>query len=78
MRISGLTSTELFRGTPARPLQVVRVRLVNDGPAADPQEPVTVRVDGAGVSTPEPEVLTGCSKRRLRTSRLAGAEHAAV
>ncbi len=32
MRITGVTSTELFCGPAARPLQVVRVRLVNDGP----------------------------------------------
>ncbi len=59
MRISGVTSTELFRGTAARPLQVIRVRLVNDGPSAAASDAVTVRVDGPGVSTPEPEVITG-------------------
>jgi alpha-mannosidase len=76
MRISGLTSTELFRGTPARPLQVVRVRLVNDGPAAGPQDAVTVRVDGAGVSTPQPEVLTGLQPGEERIAEV-GVEVAA-
>jgi alpha-mannosidase len=54
MRISGVTSTELFRGTAARPLQVILVHLVNDGSS---QDAVTVRVDGPAVSTPEPEVV---------------------
>ena len=76
MRISGLTSTELFRGTAARPLQVVRVRLVNDGPAAGPQDRVTVRVDGAGVSTPEPEELTGLQPGEERIAEV-GVEIAA-
>ena len=31
MRISGVDSTDLFRGTTARPRQLIRVRLVNDG-----------------------------------------------
>ena len=76
MRISGLTSTELFRGTAARPLQVVRVRLANDGPAAGPQSSVTVRVEGAGVSTPEPEVLTGLQPGEERIAEV-GVEIAA-
>jgi alpha-mannosidase len=56
MRISGVTSTDLFRGQAARPLQVIRVHLVNDGSS---QDAVTVRVDGPAVSTPEPEVVIG-------------------
>jgi alpha-mannosidase len=56
MRISGVTSTELFRGPAARPLQVIRVHLVNDGGS---QDAVTVRVDGPAVSTPEPEIVIG-------------------
>jgi alpha-mannosidase len=47
MRIISAGSTRLFGGTPARPLQIVRVTLA--GPA-----PITVRVEGAGVSTPVP------------------------
>jgi len=47
MRITGAESTPLFGGTPERPLQIVRVTLA--GPA-----PVTVRVEGPGVSTPVP------------------------
>jgi alpha-mannosidase len=61
MRISGVTSTDLFGGTAARPLQIVRVALVNDGPGMvrDPAAAVTVRVTGAGVSTPRPPVVSG-------------------
>ena len=60
MRISGVESTDLFRGIAARPLQIIRVYLVNFGEAiAGPQDTVTVSVRGAAVSTPEPVVLTG-------------------
>ena len=34
MRISSVDSTDLFRGTTARPLQVIRVRLANTGPGS--------------------------------------------
>jgi alpha-mannosidase len=75
MRIGGVTSTELFGGTAARPLAIVRVTLVNDapggtGPGPTGQQatgpgrtgrggdtalrPVTVRIEGPTVSTPEP------------------------
>ena len=33
MRITGVESTDLFTGTTQRPLQVIRVTLVNDGAA---------------------------------------------
>jgi len=60
MRISGIESTDLFRGSTLRPLQVIRVRLVNDGPGAiREQDTVLVSVDGPAVSTPEPEPVTG-------------------
>jgi alpha-mannosidase len=61
MRISGVASTDLFGGTAARPLQIVRVTLVNDGPGmiADPAAVITVRVAGAGVITPRPSVISG-------------------
>jgi len=60
MRIGGVTSTELFGGTAARPLAIVRVTLVNDGPGGTGQAgptapgPVTVRVAGPAVATPQP------------------------
>ncbi|HEY2549212.1 MAG TPA: glycoside hydrolase family 38 C-terminal domain-containing protein [Streptosporangiaceae bacterium] len=61
MRISAVSSTDLFTGTAARPLQIVRVSLVNDGPGLirDPAAVVRVEVTGGGVSTPEPARLTG-------------------
>ncbi len=60
MRISGIESTDLFLGSTALPLQVIRVRLVNSGPGAvSEQDAVQVTIDGPAVSTPEPEVITG-------------------
>src|SRR5215469_8423720 len=59
MRISGVDSTDLFRGTAARPLQLIKVRLVNDGPSSVPaNQAVLVTVDGPAVSTPEPARVT--------------------
>jgi alpha-mannosidase len=66
MRITDVTSTDLFGGTVARPLAIVRVVLEGDPPDGRPGgepggEPgrVTVRVEGPAVSTPEPVVVTG-------------------
>ncbi len=59
MRIGDVTSTDLFGGTEARPLAIVRVTLVGEGPGAGPGGPVTVRVEGPAVTTPEPAVATG-------------------
>jgi len=53
MRIGAVTSTSLFRGTAARPWQVVLVTLAGDT-ATRPGEPVTVTIGGAGVTTPGP------------------------
>jgi alpha-mannosidase len=50
MRITGVISTELFTGSTRRPLQVVQVSLASE--AADAGRDVSVRVDGAGVTTP--------------------------
>ncbi len=60
MRISSVDSTDLFRGSTTRPLQVIRVRVVNDGPgSAGERDTVLVTIDGPAVSTPEPELVTG-------------------
>src|SRR5271166_5171530 len=61
MRITGVASTELFCGTAARPLQIIRVTLVNDGPGMirDPAATVAVTVHGVGVVTPEPAQVGG-------------------
>jgi alpha-mannosidase len=55
MRISAVTSTLLFRGTAARPRQIVQVTVVNDTAAT--AAPATVTVAGAGISTPEPAAV---------------------
>ena len=49
MRITAAEPAMLFTGTASQPLQIMRVTLV---PAA--AGPVTVRVAGAGVATPQP------------------------
>ena len=60
MRISGVDSTDLFRGSTARPLQVIKVRLANVGPSsAGERDTVLVTIDGPAVSTPEPELVSG-------------------
>jgi alpha-mannosidase len=51
MRIAGVASTDLFTGTAQRPLQVVRVTLVNDGQAA---ASARIGVQGPGVRDPGP------------------------
>ena len=55
MRISAVTPTLLFRGTAARPRQIVQVTVVNDTGA--PAAPATVTVAGAGITTPEPAAV---------------------
>src|ERR1700722_4383811 len=55
MRITSVESTDLFGGTAQRPLQLIRVSLATDEPPGD----VSVRVEGPGVSTPFPAVVTG-------------------
>jgi alpha-mannosidase len=61
MRIGSATPTSLFVGTPQRPLQVVRVTLVNDqrDAVSEGAGPIAVRVEGPGVTTPVPPGLPG-------------------
>jgi alpha-mannosidase len=61
MRIGSAVSTSLFAGTPQRPMQIVRVTLVNDRPgqAGEQAGPVLVRVEGPGVATPVPFGISG-------------------
>src|SRR5262249_16986396 len=61
MRIVKIASTDLFIGTAARPLQRVRVGLVNDGPGMlrNLAAKCVVSVTGAGVDTPEPASIKG-------------------
>ena len=55
MRISAVTSTLLYRGTAARPRQIVQVTVVND--TATEAAPATVSVAGGGITTPEPAAV---------------------
>ena len=55
MRISAVTSTLLYRGTAARPRQIVQVTVVNDTGAQ--AGPATVTVAGPGIATPEPAAV---------------------
>ena len=56
MRIVSVESTDLFAGTAQRPLQVIRVTLVNEGPGmlATPAMSATISVQGPGVRDPGP------------------------
>ncbi len=69
MRITEVVSTDLFSGSAARPLQIVRLTLVNDGPGmiSDPAGQVTVGVHGAGVVTPGPVLVTKLHHGEQRT-----------
>ncbi|MGB6456472.1 MAG: hypothetical protein WBH47_18530, partial [Streptosporangiaceae bacterium] len=58
MLIGSVESTDLFTGPADQPLQIVRVRLVNTGPAVLTGQPnVTVTVHGRNVGTPQPAVV---------------------
>jgi alpha-mannosidase len=56
MRIVSVESTDLFTGTAQRPLQLIRVTLVNEGPGmlATPAMPAAISVQGPGVRDPGP------------------------
>ncbi len=73
MRITQVTSTELFCGTPERPLQIVKVTLVNDGPGMirDPAAVVNVTVTGSGVATPVPAEIGGLVHGEQRIAEVA-------
>jgi len=55
MRIASVQATELFGGTAAQPLQLVRVALHGEGQMG--AGPVQIRVEGPAVSTPVPASL---------------------
>jgi alpha-mannosidase len=52
MRITGVESTDLFTGSAGRPLQIIRVTVT--GEPGDLALAGTLRVEGAGISQPEP------------------------
>src|SRR6266851_2312535 len=68
MRIASVESTDLFVGTTQRPLQVVRVTLVNEGPGmlATPAMSASLSVQGAGVRSPGPFGINGLSSGEER------------
>lgn len=58
MQVGGLVSTDLFVGSERRPRQLVRVAVRNEGPSLlRPGQTAAVRIDGAGIATPEPAVV---------------------
>jgi alpha-mannosidase len=68
MRISHVGSTDLFVGPTAAPRQVVRVGLSDTGPGAvtgsgrapdGASDRIRVTIEGPGVTTPEPALVTG-------------------
>jgi len=62
MRITGAEPAPLFTGRADNPLQIMRVTLASDEPPGSSRVlagPVTVRVEGAGVSTPVPFRIEG-------------------
>ncbi len=73
MRITEVASTELFTGTQLRPLQIIRVTLVNDGPGMirDPAAVVAVSAHGYGVSTPQPAEIGGLVHSEQRVVEVA-------
>ena len=72
MRITGAEPTALFAGTAARPLQIMRVTLLGGNRDAAPgrASPVVVRVEGAGITTPDPLRIDGPEPGATRTAEV--------
>jgi alpha-mannosidase len=72
MRITGAEPTALFAGTAAHPLQIMRVTLLggNRDAASGQASPVVVRVEGAGVTTPDPLRIDGPEPGAIRTAEV--------
>jgi alpha-mannosidase len=72
MRITGAEPTALFAGTADRPLQIMRVTLLGGNRDAAPGQasPVVVRVEGAGVTTPDPLRIDGPEPGATRTAEV--------
>jgi alpha-mannosidase len=67
MRIAGVESTDLFVGTAQRPLQVIRVTVVNDGPGSTSDTAAELHVRGPGVRNHGPFRITGMSQGEAET-----------
>ncbi len=67
MRIAGVESTDLFVGTAQRPLQVIRVTVVNDGPGSATGTAADLYVQGPGAGHPGPFRITGMSQTERET-----------
>jgi alpha-mannosidase len=69
MRIAGIESTDLFVGTAQRPLQVIRVTVVNEGQGMlpGPDAIAAVHVQGPGMRNQEPFSLTGLGPGEEKT-----------
>jgi alpha-mannosidase len=67
MRIAGIESTDLFLGTPQRPLQVLRVTVVNEHPAV---AETILHVSGHGVRHHGPFRISGLSDGEERTAEV--------
>src|ERR1700678_4555478 len=69
MRIAGVESTDLFVGTKQRPLQVIRVTLVNEGPGmlTSPAMSATVHVQGPGLRDHGPFGISGLNQGEEKT-----------
>jgi alpha-mannosidase len=67
VRISSVEPTELFGGTARRPLQIIRVTVAGDGPGRAGDAGLAVRVEGPGVSTPFPAVISGLGQGARQT-----------
>jgi alpha-mannosidase len=65
VQIRDIRSTDLFAGTPGRPLQILRVTL------AGPADQVRVRAEGPGVTTPDPPLVAGVDQGAEREVDLA-------
>ena len=73
MRITSVDATDLFTGPAGQPVQLIRVGLVNAGPAVvtDPAAAVTVTVRGRGVVSTSPGVVTGLRPGAEATAEVA-------
>jgi len=71
MQIGGVDSTDLFGRSATGPRQIIRVRLINAGPGTVSGARASVTVNGRGVATPEPAIVTGLAPGAEVTAEVA-------